>query len=137
MDITPEIIASFRLDKPAFSNISQWPADVIEAALIEGDVETGGCGWGGFEDIGSNFKRRGMFLFAAHWLATNYGDAGYSASASSEARLNVQNKSVGDESIAYRVPSMLEVGDDWLTYTNYGTQFYRLRRRAGMGALAV
>lgn len=137
IEITPELIASFRADKPAFAGATKWPDDYISAALCEADAETGGAGWGGFEDVCHNFKRRGMFLFAAHWLSTNYSDAGASPNPSSQARLNVQSKSVGDESIAYRVPSMMTVGDDWLTYTNYGTQFYRLRRRAAMGALAV
>ncbi len=137
IEITPQLIDSFRADKPAFSDDTKWPDDFIASALIEADVETGGAGWGGFEDNGHNFKRRGMFLFAAHWLATNYSDAGASNTPSSDARLNVQSKSVGDESISYRVPSMMGVGDDWLTYTNYGTQFYRLRRRAAMGALTV
>jgi hypothetical protein len=137
IEITIQIIESFREDKPAFSDEAKWPDDFINSALIEADVETGGAGWGGFENIGHNFKRRGMFLYAAHWLSSNYNDAGASLNPSSDARLNVQSKSVGDESVSYRVPSMMGVGDDWLTYTNYGTQFYRLRRRAAMGASTV
>jgi hypothetical protein len=137
IEITPQLIASFRADKPAFSNEAKWPDGFIDAALVEADAETGGAGWGGFEDVGHNFKRRGMFLFAAHWLSINYSDNGASNTPSSQARLNVQSKSVGDESINYRTPSMMNVGDDWLTYTNYGAQFWRLRRRAAMGASTV
>jgi hypothetical protein len=37
----------------------------------------------------------------------------------------------------YRVPQMMDAGTDWLTYTNYGQQFYRLKKRAGMGAKVV
>ena len=31
---------------------------------------------------------------------------------------------------------MMDAGTDWLTYTNYGQQFYRLKKRAEMGAKA-
>ncbi|MGL5727370.1 MAG: DUF4054 domain-containing protein, partial [Plesiomonas sp.] len=54
-----------------------------------------------------------------------------------DARLNVISKSVGDESIGYRMTSLQKAGEDWLCTTIYGTQFYRLQRRAGMGAIAV
>lgn len=139
MDITPAIITSFRTDLrfKAFSDTTKWPDALITDALFEGDAETGSNRWGDYQDEGHNFKRRGMFYFAAHWLATNYGTAGVTVDPASEARLNVASKGVGDESISYRVPKMMDVGDDWLTYTVYGQQFYRLRRRAGMGAIAL
>lgn len=137
MIITDEIVASFREVMKAFADPNKWSDDAIRSALCEADSETGSCRWGGFENDCHNFKRRGMFLFAAHWLSTMYGDGGDGNDPASEARLNVQSKSVGDESIAYRVPQMMDTGSDWLTYTVYGQQFWRLRRRAGMGALAV
>lgn len=137
MDITQAMVDSFRAEFQAFSDETKWPDALITCALCEADCETGSSRWGAYQDECHNFKRRGMFYFAAHWLATNYGTAGVTADPSSEARLNVQAKSVGDESIDFRVPKMMDVGDDWLTFTNYGMQFYRLRRRAGMGAIAV
>lgn len=137
MIITQAMVDSFRAEFIAFSDIVKWPDALISCALCEADAETGSSRWGAYEDECHNFKRRGMFYFAAHWLSTNYGTAGVTTPPASEARLNVQSKSVGDESIDYRVPSMMNVGDDWLTFTVYGQQFYRLRRRAGMGAKAV
>lgn len=137
MIITPAMITSFRAEFQAFTNVTNWPDALISCALCEADAETGSARWGAYEDECHNFKRRGMFYFAAHWLATNYGTAGVTADPNSEARLNVASKQVGDESISYRVPKMMDVGDDWLTFTVYGQQFYRLRRRAGMGAIAV
>jgi hypothetical protein len=137
MDITQAMVDSFRAEFQAFSDETKWPDALITCALCEADCETGSTRWGAYQDECHNFKRRGMFYFAAHWLATNYGTAGVTADPSSEARLNVQAKSVGDESIDFRVPKMMDVGDDWLTFTNYGMQFYRLRRRAGMGAIVV
>lgn len=137
MNVTPEMIDQFRTEMFAFADPVKWPDALITQALCEADAETGSSRWGSYGAECNNFKRRGMFYFAAHWLATNYGTAGVVADPNSEARLNVASKSVGDESISYRVPKMMDVGDDWLTYTVYGQQFYRLRRRAGMGAIAL
>ena len=134
-----DLIPSFRLAQPAFSDPAVWPDAVITGALCEADVETGGRDWGPFVDICSNFKRRGMYFFAAHWLATTYvqGNASDPSQISPTARLNVANKSVGDESLSYRITAIQDTANDWLSLTNYGVQFLRLRRRAGMGARAV
>lgn len=137
MNITDEMVAAFRDQFKDFADLTKWPDDVVKLALCEADTETGGRGWGAYQDVCQNFKRRGMFYFAAAWLSSNYGEGGVENGIASEARLNVASKSIGDESIAYRVPAMMEVNNDWLTYTVYGQQFYRLRKRAGMGARAV
>lgn len=139
MEITPEIIASFRDTMKAFSDAVKWPDDVTEQALCEADCETGGRGWGVYQDNCHNFKRRGMFFYAAHWLAVTYiqGDAEDPDQISPTARLNVAAKSVGDESITYRVGAIQSTEDDYLSLTNYGVQYLRLRKRAGMGAIAV
>lgn len=138
IEITPEIITSFRTVYPQYSDDTKWPDSVVEIALCEGDAETGGKGWGVYRDDCHNFKRRGMFLFAAHWLASTYPRGATDPSVvDPSARLNVSGKSVGDESIQYRITEIQSTGDDWLSTTLYGTQFLRLRRRAGMGARAV
>lgn len=138
MDITAEIIASFRTAKPEFSVLATWPDTVVTTALCEGDVETGSSRWGGYVDDCHNFKQRGMFLFAAHWLASTYPKGAADPTAvKPAARLNISGKSVGDESIQFRITEIQSTGDDWLSTTIYGTQFLRLRRRAGMGAMAV
>ena len=139
VDITPEIITSFRAAQPAFGDEAKWPDVTVEAALCEGDVETDGSGCGAFEDVCRNFKRRGWYLFTAHWLASTYltQTAVDPSVISPNARLNVSAKSVGDESVTFRVGAIQEAGDDWLSLTNYGVQYLRLRRRAGMGARAV
>lgn len=137
MIITPEMIAEFRVFMPAFADVTKWPDSLIRTAMCEASTETGSSRWGALELVCDNFKWRGMAYFAAHWLATNYTTLGVTSPPGSDARLNVAQKSVGDESIAYRVPAMMDAGTDWLTYTNYGQQFYRLKKRAGMGAKAV
>ena len=129
----------FRTLMTAFASDTKWPDDLIQSALYEAEAETESSRWGAYEDDPRNFRNRGVRLFAAAWLVNNYGDKGTGSTVSEtgEARLNVASKSVGDESVAYRVPSMMEVSDDWLTWSHYGQQYYRLRKRAGMGALAV
>lgn len=139
MQITPEMIAAFREDPlmKAFIDPTKWPDALVTEALCEADTETGSSRWGALELTCGNFKWRGMKYYAAHWLSTNFGALGDGGTPNSEARLNVAQKAVGDESSAYRVPAMMDAGTDWLTYTNYGQQFYRLKKRAGMGAKAV
>lgn len=139
MEITTEIKTSFRATMLAFSNVTTWPDVVIEQALCEADVETGSKRWGTFQDVCSNFKRRGMFYYAAHWLATTYvnQNATDPTVISPSARLNIAGKTVGDESVTYRIGSIQKTEDDWLSLTNYGVQYLRLRGRAGKGAAAV
>ncbi len=137
MNITPDIVADFRgAFNGQFGDVEKWSDGIIADVLCEADSETGGSGWGPFSLDCHNFKRRGMYLFAAHWLTFFYGDDP-AGGVNGIARLNTQSKQVGDESISYRVASMMDAGNDALTYTVYGQQFYRLRRRAGMGARVI
>ncbi|AUR99196.1 head completion adaptor [Vibrio phage 1.263.B._10N.286.51.B1] len=138
-DITAEVITAFRDDMAAFTDDTDWPDDIVEQALCEADAETGGRDWGLFKLECRNFKKRGMFYYAAHWLATTYIDqtAADASNVSPSARLNVASKSVGDESVQYRVGALQDTADDWLSLTNYGVQFYRMRKRAAMGARAL
>ena len=141
IEITQEIIDAFRASKPAFSNDNKWPDDVVTSAMCEAFPECGGRGWGEF-DVNNcqNFKLRGVFLYAAHWLSVEYSTGNGAldpTSVNATARLNVAAKSVRDESVTYRVTAMERTVNDWLSLTNYGVQFMRLRGRAGMGARAV
>lgn len=139
--IDANIIADFRtwpLGIQAFSDTTKYPDSLIQYALCEADTETGSCRWGAYEAECHNLKQRGLFYYAAHWLSVYYpAPNGIDSDANQEARLNVASKTVGDESISYRVPAMMQVSDDWLTWSVYGQQYYRLRKRVGMGALAV
>lgn len=78
-----------------------------------------------------------MFNYAAAYLYSVYGPEGSQAAPAGEARLNVAAKSVGDESIQYRVSAMMDAGNDFLTYTIWGQEFYRLRKFAYTGARAL
>ena len=141
MDITAEIITAFRVKYPVFSVEATWPDSVLTTALCEGDAESGGTRWGGYLDECRNMKQRGMFLFAAHWLATTYpSGATDPTNQSGSANNTLTCKSVGDESATYGAATLSDVsqaGNGWLASTSYGQQFIRLRRRVGMGAQAV
>jgi hypothetical protein len=141
VEITQEIIDAFRASKPAFSDVTKWPDEVVTEAFCEAFPECGGRGWGVFDVTDcQNFKRRGVFLFAAHWLSIEYttgAGATDPTSVNPTARLNVAAKSVRDESVTYRVGAIQTTADDYLSLSNYGVQYLRLRRRAGMGARTV
>ena len=134
-------IDKFREVMPAFADPVKWPDDVVEMALCEAAAETGGRGWGALDvDDCKNFKRRGMFFYAAHWLSITYNSgagATVPGNVDAAARLNLASKSVGDESISFRITSIQNSNDDFLSLTLYGVQYLRLRRRAAMGARMV
>ena len=136
VEITPALIGCFRYEMRAFQEPATFPSDIISMALSAADHETGGSGWGPFGDEPFNLKRRGMFLFAAAWMTALYGQDA-TQSPAGEARLNIAAKSVGDESIQYRVAAMMDAGNDFLTYSIYGQEFYRIRPRAYLGAMAL
>ena len=140
MDITPEIIAAFRGAYPQFSDDTEWPDSIVGQALCYADAETGSCRWGAYEDDCHNFKQRGMFLWAAHWLTVMYpkgGNGGESGNGGGSGG-PVSSKSVRDESIGFAI-NPVDVGSDkqWLGSTGFGQQFLMLKRRAGMGAVVV
>ncbi len=138
MEITTDVVNLFRSRQSAFFDISAWPTPSINEALVEADAETGGSGWGGYDSSDGSFKQRGMFLYAAHFLSANYPTGcSNAAKSNSTTRGIIQSKSVGDESVSFAVATPLNIGDTWLASTSYGQQFMRLRRRAGMGALAL
>lgn len=138
MIITPEILAEFRAAfSGQFSELATWPDALLNKMLCKADFMTGGRGWGPYYTGGCySLKQDGMFSFCAAMLEALYqGDPANGVSP--EARLNVAQKSVGDESIAYRVAAMMGADNDFLTYTVYGQEFFRLRKMAYLGARAV
>lgn len=138
--ITDDIICDFRRFLKAFSDVNTWPSEVVQLALTEGDCMTGGSTWGSFDITkDTNFKKRGMYYCAAHYLAVEYGSTGAAdpTAIKSDARLNIASKSVGDESVSYRVTAMESTADDFFSTTFYGQMFVNLRRRATATPLCV
>jgi len=138
MEITAEVIAAFRTNTPQFKDDTKWDDTTVTLALCEGDAETGGSGWGEYDSTDcQNFKGRGLYAYAAHWLKSFYpGGSVCPEDVKSDTKLAVASKSVGDESISFATGAVdkLSIGDSWLASTVYGQQWLRLRKRAGMGA---
>ena len=131
-----DVYKEFRGQYPAFASTGEYPDSMLLQGLSEGDVETGGSGWGTFELDLLNFKERGMFLFAAHWIQATY-PSGASGGMSGGIKLITDSVSVGDESVSYSQiggSDSSDAGTAWLSVTAYGQQFMRLRKRAGMAA---
>ncbi len=141
MVITDNIVVDFRTNFPLFGAVASYPDVTLVTALCEGDAETGGKRWGGYTDECHSLKQRGMFLYAAHWLATTYPKgAGDSSLQSGIAKNTVTSKSVGDESVSFGAATLSDIsqaGEGWLASTSWGQQFIRLRKRVGMGAIAA
>jgi len=144
MDITADIVSDFRYEMSAFEDDTTWPDSVVYKALCRAEKATGSTRWGSYAYDRATWcgsvKAEGLFNFAAHWLSTTYTTAAGATDPSvikPSARLNISSKSVGDESVSYRITAIQETGDDWLSLTDYGVQYYRLRKRIGMGAIAV
>ena len=140
MEITPEIIELFRTNYPEFSDDTTYPDAIVTQALCEGDAESGGCGWGVYDVDCHNFKQRGMFLYAAHWLFSRYpnGATAPSSTVNQGSAFSANSKSVGDESVSFDAGSNdISFGAAWLKSSMYGQQFLMLKGRAGMGARAV
>lgn len=138
MIITPEILVEFRAYFGGrYSDAAIWPDDLMYDVLASADFETGGQGWGPYyTGVQYSLKKHGMFLYAAAYLSSFYGDDP-SQTIDPNARLNVAGKSVGDESTQYRVAAMMDAGNDFLTFTTFGQEFYRLRKRAYLAARAI
>lgn len=140
IDVTNELVAAFRESIPFFCSQTTWPRDVIAEAICEADEETGGCRWGPFVNECCNLKRRGMFAYAAFLLSTEHPNgAAEGSNMNPSASWAVQQKSVGDESVTFNNGdlSSMNVNDAALAANRWGQKFLRLRRRVGMGALAV
>ena len=140
MKITEEVIKDFRRFLPAFSDSTKWGADAIMMQLIEADAMTGGSVWGSYDIADDrNFKKRGMYYYAAHCLVSFWGDAGTSdpSKIKPDARLNVSSKQVGDMSVTYRISEMEPTVTDFISTTIYGTKFLELRQLASCNIVAV
>lgn len=138
MQITSAIVDDFRaFFNGRYSDVAKWSDDLVISTLCAADFETGGRGWGPYYTGECySLKKHGMFLYAAAYLTNFYGDDPANG-INGEAHLNVAQKSVGDESIGYRVAAMMDAGNDFLTYTAFGQEFYRLRKRAYLAARSI
>jgi len=143
IEFNPEVRAadaveqSFRRRYPEFADYNRWPYELVSDALCEARGEIGKR-WGKYAEC--TLHQRGLFAFTAHWLVMREAarkTAMAGAIPSTPAR--VASKTVGGESVSYQIGqyTTYSAGDDVLASTVYGAEFLRLRKRAGMGAIAI
>lgn len=137
MEIDREVVNDFREMFVAFEDFNVWPFDAVTSALYMALPEVGSSRWGAFA-IGdhNSMKRRGLYLLAAHYLVLTYPEMSAKSGdpIRSSTPLNIASKSLGDASLSYRVGQMQSSEDDWLSTSNYGTMFLRLRSSIVGGA---
>ncbi len=118
--------ATFKIRFPEFSSVAD---SRVQFFLDDAELEVGEAAWG-------TLYEKGVFLLAAHLLKldqirqdtdTDSGDSGS----------NVTSRSVGDVSVSFAKATAQSVTDDWYLQTSYGVEYLRLKRRMGMGCVAV
>ena len=124
-----EVVDDFRSWMIAFKDSNQWTFEVIKIEIYKSIPELGER-WGTFK-IGDPFSffRNGLYHLTAHSLSVSYGVGidGDASKITPDARMNPSSKSVADTSIQYRITEIQPAEDDWLSLTNYGVIFLRLR----------
>lgn len=118
--------ATFKIRFPEFAAVAD---SRIQFFLDDSELEVGEVAWG-------TLYEKGVFLLAAHLLQIDQirQDTGDD---SSDIASNVISKSIGDVSVSFAKATASSITDDWYLQTSYGTEYLRLKRRMGMGAVAV
>ena len=135
MEITKEIITTFREAYPEFEDVDVFSDGFVARQLKAADNETGSNRWGGYSEF--SIKQEGMFLFAAHILVKRR-ECSYAVKNHVNPYPSGPPKSikVGDEKIEYGqtiAAADYDISHD-LVSTIYGAEFVRLRQRVTMGA---
>jgi hypothetical protein len=128
---------SFRRRYPEFADYDRWPYELVSQALCDARGEIG-CRWGKYAEC--SLHQRGLFAYTAHWLVMREAARKTAlAGAIPSTPGRVSSKTVGGESVSYQMGqyASYSAGDDALATTIYGAEFLRLRKRAGMGAVAI
>lgn len=137
MNITESIIDDFLKSYSQFDN-DNYTKDTINNALCEGDFETGANKWGSYSEDCHNYKRKGMFTYAAFYLIAFFPIG--SSNPKSEAKGNIQSKSIGDESVSFDTsndPNNKSTDASFLGSNIFGQQFMRLRRMRSTGFVVL
>lgn len=123
MTVTP---ADFKLRYPEFD-----PVDDARVQIFLDDAALEMCesAWGDLYD-------RGQAALAAHMLAiANQTEA--SGGTGGGASGPVASRSIGDVSVSFGLSSSSSKSEDWYTSTPYGSDYWRLVKIVGMGAVVV
>ena len=130
------IIKDFRVLYDEFADEEYFPYHIMARALYFAAPVINEKYYGKF-DINNNYKgsKRALYTLLAHVVYVAYGghESDYDrydpTNIKQAAQMNPASKSVGDESIAYRIQRIQRATDDWLSLSYYGTVFLYLRER--------
>ena len=122
MAITP---ADFKIRFLEFGSI---PDSRVQLWLDDALLEVGESAWG-------DLYEKGVFLLAAHFLSLDQINQGEDESGGVTG--NVTSRSVGDVSVSFAKATSDSSSDDWYLQTSYGSEYLRLKKRVGMGIVAI
>ena len=139
MTITP---ASFRIDFPQFSNISDYPDGLINFWLAWGGMFMNQQRWGTPGPVSNPPTTPydfGMELQCAHFLVLNKRemDTARRNAPPGVSEGSVASKGVGPASVSFDTASVTEIDSGHWNLTTYGTRFIRLARLIGAGPVQI
>ena len=119
--------STFKIRFPEFVTVDD---SRIQLWLDDAELEVGESAWG-------TLYEKGVMLLAAHFLFIDQEnqDSGDGAGGSSMSRVTA--KSVGDVSVSFARATAADATEDWYMQSSYGSEYWRLKMRVGMGAVAV
>ncbi len=123
MALTP---ADFKIRYPEFDSI---PDARVQFMLDDAVLEVSEARW-------DTLYEKGSMLLAAHLLQLDLNRQETEDDDSSEEG-NLASKSIGDVSYSFTKAASESTSDDWYLQTSYGTEYLRLKKRVGMGVVAV
>lgn len=123
MALTP---VDFKIRFPEFEEI---PDSRIQFWLDDAQLEVGESAW-------DDLYEKGVMLLSAHFLSIDQINQDDDESGGGVTG-NVTSRSVGDVSVSFAKSSSDSSSDDWYLQTSYGTEYLRLKKRVGMGIVAI
>lgn len=125
MALTP---ADFKTRYPEFASVDNAR---VQTMLDEAQLEVGEGPWG-------LFYEKGVFLLTAHLLVIDARRQAAGGGGGSSSEGQVVSRKVGDVSVTFGTQAQSANGSDqWYLSSSYGAEYLRLKKRKGMGMIAV
>lgn len=122
MALTP---ADFKIRYPEFDSVLDAR---VQFMLDDAALEVSEARWG-------TLNEKGVMLLAAHLLSIDQDNNDSDDDSGGEG--NLASKSIGDVSYSFSKATSESSSDDWYLSTSYGSEYLRLKKRVGMGVVAV
>jgi hypothetical protein len=122
MALTP---ADFKIRYPEFSEVDD---SRVQFMLDDAALEVSETRW-------DTLYEKGSMALAAHLLSISQSNSEDDDSGGEEG--NLTSKSIGDVSYSFAKATSESSSDDWYLSTSYGAEYLRLKKRVGMGIVAV